>query len=243
MKAQDLVKLQAPFPAQDIEWRLQSCGEKKGKIWGKVLAYITSRAVQERLDTVCGPDGWQCSIQKEGDAYLCTLSVRVEHDDGTIEWISRTDGADATDIEAVKGGISGAIKRASVLFGCGRYLYQLKDNWAIVSENGAYAGKTKEGKWFNWDPPALPDWALPENERKTAATSKSSPTKKEVATDPEITEKIQTVESYIKNNKLNKDWIPRANQYINNQDKDGLNRIITYVTDQEKVANAFDNAS
>lgn len=163
MKPEDMKALTKPFPEDDIEWRLQSCGEKNGRIWGKVLAYITSRAVQDRLDEVCGPDNWQTSIRKEGDAYLCTLSIRVTHNDGSVEWISRTDGADSTDIEAVKGGISGSIKRAAVHFGIGRYLYNLKENWANVSDNGKFSGKTKEGKWFKWNPPALPSWALPEN--------------------------------------------------------------------------------
>lgn len=166
MKPEDMKALTKPFPEDDIEWRLQSCGEKDGRIWGKVLAYITSRAVQDRLDEVCGPDNWQTSIRKEGDAYLCTLSIRVTHDDGSVEWISRTDGADSTDIEAVKGGISGSIKRAAVHFGIGRYLYNLKENWANISTSGKFSGKTKEGKWFKWNPPALPTWALPESSQQ-----------------------------------------------------------------------------
>lgn len=161
----DLSKLKEPFKAEDVEWRLQQCGETKdGKIWGKCLAYITSRAVQERLDEVCGPDGWKSDIKKEGNAYLCTLSIRVKQEDGSIEWISRTDGADATDIESVKGGISGAIKRAAVQFGIGRYLYDLEEGWVTVCENGKYFGKTKTDKCFRWNPPVLPEWALPKCE-------------------------------------------------------------------------------
>jgi len=176
MKIEDMVKLKEPFPETDLEWRLQSCGCTNGKFWGRALAYITSRAVQERFDEVCGPDGWQCAIRREGDAYLCTISVRVTHDDGTTEWISRTDGADATDIEPVKGGISGAIKRCAVLFGCGRYLYNLKDGWAIIDDNGQYRGKTKEGKEFKWNPPALPSEALPKGTTSSSPSKKSNPT-------------------------------------------------------------------
>lgn len=164
MKTSEMCRLKEPFAESDIEWRLQSCGKTRdGKIWARPLAYITSRAVQERLDDVCGPDGWQSSITKQGDAYLCTLSIRVEHDDGTTEWISRTDGADSTDIEAVKGGISGAIKRSAVLFGVGRYLYNLKDSWADITQNGRFSGQTKEKERFSWNPPKLPSWALPKN--------------------------------------------------------------------------------
>lgn len=179
MKVEDMAKLKEPFPESDLDWRLQSCGEKNGKFWGKALAYITSRAVQDRLDEVCGPDGWKTSVRREGDAYICTLSIRVTHEDGTTEWLSREDGADSTDIEAIKGGISGAIKRSAVHFGIGRYLYNLKDGWATVCENGKYSGKTKEGKWFNWNPPTLPSWALPGGSGKLETTTSKHPTKSE----------------------------------------------------------------
>ena len=35
--------------------------------------------------------------------------------------------------------------------------------WAVITEDGEYSGKTKEGKWFKWNPPTLPSWALPSN--------------------------------------------------------------------------------
>ena len=179
MKIEDMAKLKEPFPETDLEWRLQSCGERNGKIWGRALAYITSRAVQDRLDEVCGPDGWQTTIRREGDAYLCTLSIRVTHEDGTTEFISRTDGADATDIEPVKGGISGAVKRVAVQFGIGRYLYNLKDGWAVICDNGQYSGKTKEGKTFKWNPPALPADALPKGYKPQSKSSSPTPPSEE----------------------------------------------------------------
>ena len=46
----DFSKLKEPFPSSDIEWRLQSCGETNGKIWAKCLAYVTNRAIQNRLE-------------------------------------------------------------------------------------------------------------------------------------------------------------------------------------------------
>ena len=190
----DLSKLKEPFPAEDIEWRLQSCGEKNGKFWGKALAYITSRAVQDRLDEVCGPDNWKTSIEKTGDTYLCTLSIRVKHEDGTYEWISRTDGADATDIEPVKGGISGAIKRAAVHFGIGRYLYNLDEGWADIREDGKLSGKTKEGKWFKWNPPTLPAWALPGGSGKPdskPASKSSTKTTDKPTPDPKKAEELK----------------------------------------------------
>lgn len=216
MKIEDMDKLKLPFPKEDIDWRLQSCGEKNGKFWGKALAYITSRAVQDRLDEVCGTDGWQTTISKVGDAYLCTLSIRVTHSDGSTEWISRTDGADATDIEAVKGGISGAIKRAAVLFGIGRYLYNITESWAIITENGKYNGCTKDKKYFKWDPPELPAWALPKN-----------------FTEEQLIEQTTILENYLANNVF--DGVPNADKLRANA-QDAINK-----KDYERIckANAY----
>jgi transcriptional regulator with PAS, ATPase and Fis domain len=55
----DLKKLKEPFPAEDIEWRIQSSGKGNSGIWALVLAYVTARAITDRLDAVCGMEGWQ----------------------------------------------------------------------------------------------------------------------------------------------------------------------------------------
>ena len=227
----DLNKLKEPFPETDIEWRLQSCGEKNGKFWGKALAYITSRAVQDRLDEVCGPDNWKTSIELTGDTYLCTLSIRVKHEDGTYEWISRTDGADATDIEPVKGGISGAIKRAAVHFGSGRYLYNLDEGWAEVCENGKLTGCTKEKKYFKWNPPRLPAWALPGGSGKPDSKSANNqkPKNNEPIDDSELIRQTTILESWINDGDvLEGDMLKKAQWYINNKDLEGIKKAIEY---------------
>lgn len=153
----DLAKLKEPFPFEDLEFRLQSCGEKDGKFWGKALAYVTNRAIQNRLDEVVGPENWKnefCAGPNGG--VLCGISIRINN-----EFITKWDGAENTDIEAVKGGLSGAMKRSAVLWGLGRYLYELEESWAVIDPKGKYTGKTKDGKYFRWNPPALPAWALP----------------------------------------------------------------------------------
>ncbi|MBP5359531.1 MAG: hypothetical protein J6W60_13965 [Treponema sp.] len=157
----DLAKLKEPFPFDDLEFRLQSCGEKDGKFWGLVLAYVTNRAIQNRLDEVVGPENWKNEFIKGPDGgILCGLSIKI---DG--EWVTKYDGAENTNIEAVKGGLSGAMKRAaSTGWGIGRYLYNLKESWAVIApdgKKGKYTGQTKDKKYFKWDPPALPAWALP----------------------------------------------------------------------------------
>ena len=176
----NLKELAEPFPSSDIEWRIGQAGKKKdGSIWAKVLAYITSRAIMERLDKVCGGD-WRNEkpekitvLNDKGqsvDGFLEGISIKING-----EWVTRWDGADCTDIEPLKGGLSGALKRAGVLWGIGRYLYELGDGWAQIvdkaDKESHYANcKIKvDGKeeWasFNWKPPILPLWALPDPDK------------------------------------------------------------------------------
>lgn len=161
-----MAALRRPFYSNEIEWRTQSCGiTNNGKPWAVVLAYITNRAIMNRLDEVFGIDGWRNEFVKWGDgATLCGISCRIGE-----EWITKWDGASETDIEATKGGLSDSMKRAAVQWGIGRYLYSLTENFATCSMekqqgNGWKQAKTKDGKYFYWCPPALPDWALPKED-------------------------------------------------------------------------------
>lgn len=158
---EDILKLREPFHPRDIEWRIQSARRGKHGIWAQVLAYVDSRAIQNRLDEVIGPENWQVYQGLTEHGAVTSLSIKIGD-----EWITKSDGAGFTDVEGTKGSLSGGLKRAGVLFGMGRYLYDLKQNYAIVYDDGRFSGKTSEkGKppeWFNWSPPALPAWALPQ---------------------------------------------------------------------------------
>src|SRR5688572_21062906 len=125
MSAQKLFELLCePFPSEYIEWRVGPTNADKSK--GMALAYIDARAVMDRLDAVCGPDGWQCNYAfGSGTSTVCNLGVKMP--DG--EWIWKADGAGATDVEGEKGALSDALKRAAVRFGVGRYLYEMPNVW------------------------------------------------------------------------------------------------------------------
>ena len=98
------------------------------------LAYIDSRDVQDRLDQVCGPAGWQCRYPHAGQKTVCEIGIRVGN-----EWIWKADGAGDSDVEAEKGALSDAFKRAAVKWGIGRYLYDLDSPWvAIVQKGNSY---------------------------------------------------------------------------------------------------------
>src|SRR4051812_15570275 len=78
LSVMDLSKLKEPFPAEDIEWRIGQAGESNGKVWATCLAYLTSRAVMDRLDEVCGPENWQDEYRPGPvGGVICGISIRV----------------------------------------------------------------------------------------------------------------------------------------------------------------------
>jgi hypothetical protein len=121
--------LHAPFPPNEIEWRVGST--KADKSSGLALAYITARHVMERLDDVCGPENWQDRYEFHGKRTICYLSIRIND-----EWVTKADGAGDSDVEAEKGAISDALKRAAVKWGMGRYLYGLGNTWVDIEPAG-----------------------------------------------------------------------------------------------------------
>lgn len=159
-------RLQAPFPEKDIEWRVHHTGKSNGRQWAMVLAYVDNRAIQNRLDEVFGPGGWKNEFHDFRGGVLCTISCKVGD-----EWISKTDGAEPTQFESFKGGLSSAMKRAGVQWGIGRYLYDLPQTFVEVypqkpdHPDAKFIKDDKTGVRGYWIPPKLPDWALPENER------------------------------------------------------------------------------
>jgi len=172
MTRPDLRLLAAPFPPDDVEWKPGATTRDKAK--GLAMAYISSRAVQDRLDEVCGPDGWRNEFKPAPEGgVLCGISIRVTHDDGggqpVSEWITKWDGAENTDVEAVKGGLSGAMKRAAVQWGIGRYLYRLPQQWVRLDERGRFAETPRIPPEF------LPAEFLPEGTQRKAPPARSAP--------------------------------------------------------------------
>ena len=48
--------LSAPFQSADIEWRISATNSAKTS--GLAVPYVTNRAIQTRLDSTVGIDGW-----------------------------------------------------------------------------------------------------------------------------------------------------------------------------------------
>lgn len=125
----DFKALAAPFPPEEVSWRLGSTSKEKMK--GMALAYLDARAVMDRLDAVCGPAGWQDKYSHANGKTVCDIGIKCGD-----EWIWKADGAGDSDIEAEKGALSDAFKRAAVRWGIGRYLYSLESPWVEIEEWG-----------------------------------------------------------------------------------------------------------
>jgi hypothetical protein len=129
-----------PFPASDVCWRLQYVNEQQKQ--GIAVPYLNARAIADRLDAVVGQNRWKdsytpwhdCVVNKKTKAsQLCTISI---YDEELGQWIEKTDGAEDSDIEPVKGGLSDAFKRAAVKWNIGRYLYGLSTVWVNAEARG-----------------------------------------------------------------------------------------------------------
>lgn len=167
----DFRALAQPFAPNDIEWRVGQRSKDGTK--ASLLCYLTSRAVQVRLDEVVGPASWRDSYLPitEGPktiGFMCTLELEV----APGVWVGKTDVADTTDIEPLKGGISGALKRAAVKWGIGRYLYGVDSRYHPIRDgygpdNAVYCPIGDKKAPGHIVPPQLPDWAMPPKGTKT----------------------------------------------------------------------------
>ena len=128
-------ELARPFAPEDLEWRLQKTLEDK--LRGIAVPYVTNRAIQARLDDVVGPDGWYNEYKPwhragQKDSQLCGISIYFPERGFITKW----DGAEDSDIEPVKGGLSDSMKRAAVQWGIGRVLYSMDVVWVNIEKQG-----------------------------------------------------------------------------------------------------------
>ena len=188
--------LTAPFPADDIEWRVQRTGVGSRGPWLLCIPYVRVQAVEARLDEVFGPWGWENSfryerfdilragnveeavqlkrhldageIEKPHPEYVVICTIRARMEDGT--WIAKEDGAEPSDFEPAKGALSVAEKRAGVQWGIGRYLRRIEETFGHIHGGGIFHVKIK-GEDHKWSPPELPTWALPADQPPMTSTA------------------------------------------------------------------------
>ena len=181
-----------PFPGSAVRWRLGSKGEKDGRKWGLVFAYLEPRDIMDRLDEICINYSlhWSNDTEYIFDDKGHIIKAWIEiYDSKTGITIRRTDASKVVnpppsedlksendkirkaaqfnrvkEIEnTLKGQTTDAFKRACVLLGIGRYLYHLGQNYVDLRDRDKF------------DPPQLPKWALPPNERDAAPQGADKP--------------------------------------------------------------------
>lgn len=140
-------RLSEPFPPSEVKWKCQVVRGNRAL----AVAYVDARVVEDRLDAVLGPGGWQDSYTVlPNNSVVCTLKVRIGS-----EWIEKSDVGSQSDQpdegDRMKSAFSDALKRAAVKLGVGRYLYRVDSQWVD------YDTQTRQLK----GKPKLPAWALP----------------------------------------------------------------------------------
>ena len=133
MNYNEIIKrLHEPFGAKEIEWKIQVTTQDKKR--GMAVAYMDARAVQKRLDEVVGAFDWKNVYSLWHDnSQICGISI---FNDDRSEWITKFDGAENSDIEPIKGGLSDSFKRAATVWGIGRYLYEIDGVWVEIEPKG-----------------------------------------------------------------------------------------------------------
>lgn len=125
-------RLREPFNGREIEWKIQVTSQDKQR--GMAVAYMDARAVQKRLDEIVGPFNWKNVYSLWHDnSQICGISIFY---DERKEWVTKFDGAENSDFEPIKGGLSDSFKRAASVWGIGRYLYEMEGIWVEIEARG-----------------------------------------------------------------------------------------------------------
>ena len=136
-----LPKLREAMP---YKWRVHSYNKEVTS--ATCVAYIDSREVMDRLDSVC-IYGWERSHTAIKDNIYAT--VRIIMPDGTS--MSRMDCGTESSTEKEKGESSDSFKRAAVNWGIGRFLYDLKIQKLAAKANGDFKDCIDDSGKKIWD--------------------------------------------------------------------------------------------
>jgi hypothetical protein len=153
--------LAQPFSSKVLSWKPQTITKDKKR--ALAVPYINARDVMDRLDQVMGPFNWQVEHKEVAGRPVTGVGIRSpENGDWIWKWDAgfvATGTSDEDQEKSVKGTCSDGLKRAGVMWGIGRYLHALPKSWVD------YDDARRELRSI----PALPDWALPESERRQKA--------------------------------------------------------------------------
>lgn len=166
----DLRKLAEPFHPGQIRWRVGPNGmdDENNRAWCLVYPYVTSRAIQRRLDKDVGVENW-CNtparvFEVVPGVYAVEVGISIRVND---TWVTKYGVGSASEHEPQKGAHSSAMKRAALQFGIGGYLDAIPQMYpktslkSVKDWNQGNLGKNHAYKKFWWETPKLPGFALP----------------------------------------------------------------------------------
>jgi hypothetical protein len=102
----------------DCRWRVQSFSKNKAS--AQCVAYIDARQVMDLLDEVVGSENWQDDYKVIDGKLLAGIGIKTDNG-----WVWKWDTGTESNMEAEKGQMSDAFKRAGVKWGIGRFLYDM----------------------------------------------------------------------------------------------------------------------
>lgn len=142
-------KLKEEIP---FKWRVQSANQ----YGASCVAYIDARDVQDLLDNVIGASCWQCKYEEHKGNLFCSIGIF----DPTLEqWVWKSDCGTESNVEKEKGEASDSFKRAAVMWGIGRFLYNKTIIKLPVKEkNGKYIPYSKGKERFIYGAENITKW-------------------------------------------------------------------------------------
>jgi hypothetical protein len=124
-------ELAAPLPADAVEWRPSGKTGPRQRV--QLVAYISSRTVAQRLDDTIGCGNWSFTYDP---LVIAEGELRVAKGTLSIYGVAKQDIGTSSNWEPSKGCISDTLKRCGVLWGIGRYLYELPVVHAQLDDSG-----------------------------------------------------------------------------------------------------------
>jgi hypothetical protein len=118
--------LQRPILDEEVQWRVdQTYAGSPPR--ARLLAYIDRTAAMDRLDAAFGFAGWQKTDEHWDGGAKCTISAWLND-----MWVGKSGIGSPSNMEALKGASSDALKRACSSWGIGRNLYRLDTTFVDV---------------------------------------------------------------------------------------------------------------
>ena len=124
--------LAAPLDPSRVSWRVGSTtGDESEALPSLTSTHGTYTTASISLSA---PTSGNAATPMPSKKTVCEIGIKIGD-----EWVWKANGAGDSDIEAEKGALSDALKRAAVVWGVGRYLYSLEAIWVeldVVEKDG-----------------------------------------------------------------------------------------------------------